>query len=215
MLFRSGILTVKLSQLSSSQIWHESRLVRVTDTIHLRDGVTPLRLVRHVRAFFQGNRYLVDALVRQVTTRVTAGPIVDLYAGGGLFGLSLLASGADQVTLVEGDPISSGDLQVNAEPYRERASVERTSVEEFLARHRSTSAATVIVDPPRTGLSREAAARILALTPARLVYVSCDVATLARDARLLLDGGYTLGPLTALDLFPNTAHVETVTVFTR
>jgi 23S rRNA (uracil1939-C5)-methyltransferase len=64
-------------------------------------------------------------------------------------------------------------------------------------------------------LSREAVTRILALTAARLVYVSCDVATLARDARILLDGGYALGPLTALDLFPNTAHVETVTVFTR
>ena len=189
---------------------------RVTDSIHVRDDVTPLRLVRHVRAFFQGNRYLVDALVRQVTTHVPEGPIVDLYAGGGLFGLSLLAAGADRVTFVEGDPISSADLQVNAEPYRDRARVERTSVEEFLARrHPFTSAATVIVDPPRTGLSREAAARILALTPARLVYVSCDVATLARDTRMLLDSGYTLGPLTALDLFPNTAHVETVTVFTR
>jgi 23S rRNA (uracil1939-C5)-methyltransferase len=47
------------------------------------------------------------------------------------------------------------------------------------------------------------------------VYVSCDVATLARDTRALLDSGYELGPVTALDLFPNTAHVETVTVFSR
>jgi 23S rRNA (uracil1939-C5)-methyltransferase len=188
---------------------------RVTDSIHVRDDVAPLSLVRHVRAFFQGNRYLVEALVHQVTTRVTEGAIVDLYAGGGLFGLSLLAAGADRVTFVEGDPIGSADLQINTEPYRDRARVERTSVEEFLARHSSTSKATLIVDPPRTGLSRESAARILTLTPARLVYVSCDVATLARDARMLLDGGYALGPLTALDLFPNTAHVETVTVFTR
>ena len=71
------------------------------------------------------------------------------------------------------------------------------------------------MDPPRTGLSRQATAGILALRPARLVYVSCDVATLARDTRTLLDSGYELGPLIGLDLFPNTAHVETVTVFTR
>jgi tRNA/tmRNA/rRNA uracil-C5-methylase (TrmA/RlmC/RlmD family) len=71
------------------------------------------------------------------------------------------------------------------------------------------------VDPPRTGLSREAAAGILALAPPRLVYVSCDVATLARDTRTLLDGGYVLGSVVGLDLFPNTAHIETVTVFTR
>jgi 23S rRNA (uracil1939-C5)-methyltransferase len=132
-----------------------------------------------------------------------------------VFGLALAAAGAERVTLVEGDPVSGADLQTNAEPFRDRVRVERSSVEGFLSRHRSSSAETVIVDPPRTGLSREAAAGILALTPARLVYVSCDVATLARDTRTLLDSGYTLGPLTALDLFPNTAHVETVTVFTR
>jgi 23S rRNA (uracil1939-C5)-methyltransferase len=53
------------------------------------------------------------------------------------------------------------------------------------------------------------------MKPARLVYVSCDVATLARDARALLDSGYALSRVTGLDLFPNTAHVETVCVFTR
>jgi hypothetical protein len=87
--------------------------------------------------------------------------------------------------------------------------VERSSVETFLAtrrslrqrRHRRSAA---------DGLSRDAVAGIIAMTPARLVYVSCDVATLARDARALIDGGYTLGSMTALDLFPNTAHVETV-----
>jgi len=132
-----------------------------------------------------------------------------------LFGLALAAAGADRVTLVEGDPVSGADLQNNAEPFQDRVRVERTSVEEFLARRRSAPAETVIVDPPRTGLSRDAVAGILALKPARLVYVSCDVATLARDTRALLDSGYELGPVTALDLFPNTAHVETVTVFTR
>jgi 23S rRNA (uracil1939-C5)-methyltransferase len=188
---------------------------RVTDIIGVGDDVKPLRLMRHVRAFFQGNRYLVDALVHQVKARATEGPIVDLYAGGGLFGLSLLAAGAERVTLVEGDPISSADLQINAEPYRDRARVERTSVEEFLARRRLESPGTVVADPPRTGLSREATAGVIALQPALLVYVSCDVATLARDARALLDGGYTLGSVAALDLFPNTAHVETVAVFSR
>jgi 23S rRNA (uracil1939-C5)-methyltransferase len=187
----------------------------VTDVIQVRDAMPELRLRRHVRAFFQGNRFLLGSLVRHVIALVPVGPVVDLYAGGGLFGLALAATGVDGVTLVEGDPVSGADLQMNAEPFRDRTRVERSSVEEFLARHRSTSVETVILDPPRTGLSRDAVAGILALEPARLVYVSCDVATLARDTRILLDGGYTLGPLTALDLFPNTAHVETVTVFTR
>ena len=187
----------------------------VTDVVQTRSDLPPLRLTRHVRAFFQGNRFLVGTLVQRVMALAGAGPVIDLYAGGGLFGLALVAAGAERVTLVEGDPVSGADLQTNAEPFRDRTRLERCSVEDFLARRRVAPAETVIVDPPRTGLSRDATAGILALEPRRLVYVSCDVATLARDTRALLDNGYTLGPLTALDLFPNTAHVETVTVFSR
>jgi 23S rRNA (uracil1939-C5)-methyltransferase len=191
---------------------------RVTDVVPLGDDAqtVSVSLTRSVRAFFQGNRFLVAALLRQVMMLVTdEGPVVDLYAGGGLFGLGLLAHGLEDVTLVESDPISSADLQANVDPYRPRARVERTSVETFLASRRSLRADTIIVDPPRTGLSRIATAGILAVRPTRLIYVSCDIATLARDARALIDGGYALGPLTCLDLFPNTAHVETVACFTR
>jgi tRNA/tmRNA/rRNA uracil-C5-methylase (TrmA/RlmC/RlmD family) len=188
---------------------------RVTDVVEVRDGVPPLRLTRDVRAFFQGNRFLLQSLVRHVVAQVTRGPVVDLYAGGGLFGLALSAAGAGDVTLVEGDRMSGADLQANAAPFRERVRVERASVEAFLAGRRTMDAATVIVDPPRTGLSRDAVTGILAMKPRQLVYVSCDVATLARDARVLADGGYELGPLIGFDLFPNTAHVETIVQFVR
>ncbi|HEX4565372.1 MAG TPA: hypothetical protein VH138_02030, partial [Vicinamibacterales bacterium] len=73
--------------------------------------------------------------------------------------------------------------------------------------------ATVIMDPPRTGLSRAALDGVLGLKPQRLVYVSCDVATLARDARVIVDAGYRIDRADAFDLFPNTPHVETVVVF--
>jgi 23S rRNA (uracil1939-C5)-methyltransferase len=190
----------------------------VTDIIPVRDGDPDgrLRLTRNVRAFFQGNRFLVESLLREVMQLVTdEGPVADLYAGGGLFGLGLLARGMEDVTLVEGDPVSIADLHANATPYRPRARVERASVETYLASRTSRRPTTIIVDPPRTGLSRDAGAGILAMKPARLVYVSCDVATLARDARSLIDGGYMLGSIAGLDLFPNTAHVETVSCFTR
>jgi 23S rRNA (uracil1939-C5)-methyltransferase len=62
-------------------------------------------------------------------------------------------------------------------------------------------------------MSREALAGIVAVRPARLVYVSCDVATLARDTRTLVDAGYSLDGLTGMDLFPNTAHVESIAAF--
>ena len=86
-----------------------------------------------MRAFFQGNRFLVRSACAARDGARTDGPVVDLYAGGGLFGLALAAAGAEDVTLVEGDPVSGADLQANAEPFRDRARVERSSVEAFLA----------------------------------------------------------------------------------
>jgi 23S rRNA (uracil1939-C5)-methyltransferase len=71
----------------------------------------------------------------------------------------------------------------------------------------------VIVDPPRTGMSRDALEGTLRLRASRLVYVSCDVATLARDARRIVDAGYAIDGMQAFDLFPNTPHVEAITVF--
>jgi len=68
---------------------------------------------------------------------------------------------------------------------------------------------------PRTGMSREALDAVVRLRAPRIVYVSCDVATLARDARRIVDAGYTLARADAFDLFPNTPHVETVVVFER
>jgi 23S rRNA (uracil1939-C5)-methyltransferase len=68
----------------------------------------------------------------------------------------------------------------------------------------------VLVDPPRTGMSREALDGLIGLKPPRVVYLSCDVATLARDCRRLADAGYRLEHIEAFDLFPNTAHIETL-----
>ncbi len=189
----------------------------VTDVLRVRDddpGST-LRVRRNVRSFFQGNRYLLERLVRHVVALVPEGPVVDLYAGVGLFGLSLAAAGARDVTLVEGDPTSGVDLVANAEPLGDRVRVRRASVEAFVAAGGATGEATFIVDPPRTGMSKEALSGIIRHSPQRIVYVSCDVATLARDTRTLLNAGYALEALTGIDLFPNTAHVESVIVLSR
>ena len=74
---------------------------------------------------------------------------------------------------------------------------------------------TVILDPPRTGVSPDAMAGVTGLAAPRVVYVSCDVATLARDARRLVEAGYRLDSIRAFDLFPETAHVESLAVFAR
>jgi tRNA/tmRNA/rRNA uracil-C5-methylase (TrmA/RlmC/RlmD family) len=191
---------------------------RVTDTIQADDDPAHrLSLGRDVRAFFQGNRFLVEQLVQRVVELVPRGPVVDLYAGVGLFGLSLAAAGWEAVTSVEGDPVAGTDLERNAEPFEGRVTAVRRSVETYLGSVKpgELSEATVIVDPPRTGISKQAIAHITRLRPQRIVYISCDVATLARDTRALHDGGYGLANLSGIDLFPNTAHVETVAVLAR
>ena len=192
----------------------------VVDTLEFPSGrpggaSAAIRLERHTRAFFQGNRYLLSMLVNRVTACVPMGPVVDLYAGVGLFAVSLAALGWPEVVAVEGDRVSAADLHSNAKSFGARLTVAYGSVEDYLRSRRAPVDATVLVDPPRTGLSTDAMAGVLGLHPARIVYVSCDPATLARDARMMVERGYRLRQLEAFDLFPNTAHVESLAVFVR
>jgi 23S rRNA (uracil1939-C5)-methyltransferase len=136
-----------------------TRQQTITDTLHVTGGgrTGALALTRSVRAFFQGNRYLLEPLVDSVAGSVGAGPAVDLYAGVGLFGLSLAAQGAESVTLVEGDRISSTDLAGNAQPFGDRVTIRRQSVESFLSHPPAAIRRThpaFVVDPPRTGMTR-------------------------------------------------------------
>jgi 23S rRNA (uracil1939-C5)-methyltransferase len=176
------------------------------------DRVHGAPLTRHARSFFQGNRYLLHTLVDHVNGLIDNGPVLDLYAGVGLFSVAANGAGKGPVTAVEGDRFAAADLKRNAAgtPITPMAG----AVETFLEHPRGRWS-TVIVDPPRTGMSKAAAAGVVALGAPRVVYVSCDIATLARDARLLLDAGYRIVSVRAFDLFPNTAHVETVIAFAR
>jgi 23S rRNA (uracil1939-C5)-methyltransferase len=172
-------------------------------------------LHRRPESFFQANRFLVPDLVTAVLDAVAPdGPVLDLYAGVGLFSIALAAVGRSDVIAVEGDRASGADLQRNASPFGERMTLALESVEDYLAR-RARDVVTVVLDPPRTGVSAEAMAGLLKLRTSRLVYVSCDAATLARDARRLLDAGYELESLRGFDLFPNTSHVEALGVFRK
>lgn len=173
-------------------------------------------LARRPESFFQANRYLVADLVTSVLDQVPAGErVLDLYAGVGLFAIALAGAGARRVTAVEGDRSSAEDLQKNARPFGDAVRVVMGSVEAHLTAKTAEPFATIVIDPPRVGVSRDVMAALVRRAAPRVVYVSCDPATMARDARRLLDGGYRLEALRAFDLFPNTPHVETVGVFVR
>jgi 23S rRNA (uracil1939-C5)-methyltransferase len=173
------------------------------------------RLGRQPASFFQGNRFLLPELVTTVLDATPSdGPVLDLYAGVGLFSVALAGTGRTRVMAVEGDKASRSDLRENAAAYPDAIRVVAGRVEDFIRRTRER-AQTVIVDPPRTGISREAMDAIAAHGADRIIYVSCDPPTMARDARRLLDAGYRLTSLRGFDLFPNTPHVESVGVFDR
>jgi 23S rRNA (uracil-5-)-methyltransferase RumA len=192
---------------------------RVTDTADALCGDSQLesagvRWTRTALSFFQGNRFLTGELLRRVVQAVRGQRVLDLYAGVGLFSVAMAAHGRN-VLAVEGDDTSVGDLELNAAAWDATLSTRQSSVEAALTTMVPETFDTVVLDPPRTGASAEAIAGVIALVPSRVVYVSCDPATLARDAALLVSGGYRLVSVEAFDLFPNTAHVETMAVFDR
>jgi 23S rRNA (uracil1939-C5)-methyltransferase len=168
-------------------------------------------------AFFQVNRWLVDALVELVTAGqqdALGGALAwDLFAGVGLFARQLTASFA-RIVAVESAPAASQALAENLKGTA--ATAVRAATLDFLRQSRkpahsdSTRPDLIIVDPPRTGLGAETCGLLAAIAAPSLVYVSCDPATLARDLRALLGSGYAIQSITLADLFPQTFHLETV-----
>ncbi len=160
-------------------------------------------------SFFQTNRFLVDALVNEVLGDEHGEEAVDLYAGVGLFTLPMAKRFA-RVQAVERGATAMRDLQFNAETANlTNVTAERAPAEEFL-RGLQTAPGWMAADPPRAGLGKEATAELLRLRPQRLTIVSCDPATLARDLKVLLAGGYAISRISLVDLFPQTYHFETV-----
>ena len=188
----------------------------VSDSVStlLEDSGVPGQIDHHATSFYQSNRYLLPTLVSAVHRRVR-GSVLDLYAGVGLFSVTLAARGAEPVTAVERDRSAVADLRSNAATVSDCLTVEPVAVEDYLGRLSRVDAETVIVDPPRVGLSRPVVDRLGALGVRRLVYVSCDVATFARDVRRFIDQGYALHDVEAFDMFPNTAHIELIATLTR
>jgi 23S rRNA (uracil1939-C5)-methyltransferase len=163
-------------------------------------------------SFFQTNRFLVDALVNEVMGEEAGEDAVDLYAGVGLFTLPM-AKRFQRVDAVERGATAIRDLEFNAETAKlTNVTVKRTAAEEFL-RELETAPAWIVADPPRAGLGKDATTELLRLKPRRLTVVSCDPATLARDLKVLVAGGYAIKRISLVDLFPQTYHFETVVRF--
>ena len=158
-------------------------------------------------SFFQTNRYLSEKLVSLVTANYAGKNALDLFAGTGLFSLPL-ANKFARVTSVEASPFSGADLRANAEGRTIKA-VERDTAS-FIDSTATQAYDLVVVDPPRAGLGERTTRKLARLKTPRIVYVSCDPSTLARDLRVLTESEFRVQQANLVDLFPQTFHMESV-----
>jgi 23S rRNA (uracil1939-C5)-methyltransferase len=160
-------------------------------------------------SFFQTNRFLIDPLVNEVLGEERGEEAVDLYAGVGLFTLPM-AKRFRRVQGVERGGTALRDLEFNASTASlSNVTAHRALAEEFLQQMQAAPE-WIVADPPRAGLGNELTTELLRLKPRRLTIVSCDPTTLARDLKKLLAGGFRIGRMALVDLFPQTYHFETV-----
>ena len=183
--------------------------------IHYDVGGTRYR-VGHL-SFFQVNRFLLEELLRAVVADEQGALALDLFAGVGLFTLPL-AQRFERIVGVESNLAAARDLQANVEAHFDKgggaAQWVNRDVGAFLADWRDTPD-LVVLDPARAGVPAAALGRLAQLAPARITYLSCDPATLARDLAALTGaaggaGGYELTEVDLFDVFPQTYHIESL-----
>jgi tRNA/tmRNA/rRNA uracil-C5-methylase (TrmA/RlmC/RlmD family) len=165
--------------------------------------------------FFQANKFLLSELIDIATGDAHGNLAFDLYCGVGLFTLPL-ARRFENVIAVEEHRAAVRFAKKNvANAQLDNVKIVDKSVERFLAHHSGQTSDFILIDPPRAGAEKNVIASIAALKPTQISYVSCEPSILARDLRIFLDSGYEIEKITALDMFPQTHHVETVVRMNR
>ncbi len=178
-----------------------------TELSHSAAGET---FIYSARAFFQANQDLIPDLINEAIGDLAGGTAYDLYSGVGLFTLPL-ARRFEKVVSVEESPNAAEFARRNIENTRlTNVDFVQSSVAAYLRDNLETKVDLLLLDPPRSGTEKWTIPSIIKLRPQNISYVSCEPSILARDLKVLLEAGYTLGKVTAIDLFPQTHHVETI-----
>lgn len=209
-------------------VWADDTQGEPTD-VFLGEGKPPdiTRIVKEKRlnvpgrGFFQANRFLLEKLIEEALSlaALTGGETVfDLYSGAGLFAL-FLGEKAGRLFCVEGDSEAVRCARINMDRYGlAEAKCYPGNVSSILNGHfagRLMKADVALLDPPRDGCGGKVIDALSALHPKRLVYISCNPATQARDIKGFLEKGYTLELIQPIDMFPQTPHVESIALLTR
>ncbi|PWG04456.1 23S rRNA (uracil(1939)-C(5))-methyltransferase RlmD [Polaribacter aquimarinus] len=179
-----------------------------------------------MKSFFQTNPKSAEKLYTKVVdyvledkSKVDNTVVMDLFCGTGTIG-QIVASKSDNAKIVGVDIVASAieDAKENAK----RNGIDglkfyAADVGKFLTQHPQyqNKIKTIILDPARAGIMPKTLQKIINLNPDRMVYVSCNPATQARDTELLREAGYTIKKISLVDQFPHTAHIETVVLFEK
>ena len=166
-------------------------------------------------AFFQVNSRQAERLIELIVARVRAVEprlVVDAYSGVGTFAVALAQVVPDVVTIEE-STAAADDAAVNLAPYPNVRRIVGSVEDELPELH--PPADVMVLDPPRAGLQPAIVEALLESRVRRVVYVSCDPATLARDLRRFVDGGLALTEVQPIDIFPQTQHIECISTLDR
>lgn len=175
----------------------------------LRDQLLARPFIYDADSFFQVNIPVFEAALRRIQEHGAADALVDMYAGVGSIGLSVAAKA---VELVELDPATAAMARINAASSATRAEVVEAPSEKAL--DYIVADKTVIFDPPRAGLHDKVVERTMAVRPPKVIYLSCNPATQARDLAGLQEA-YDVTYFEAFNFFPHTPHIETLAVLIR
>ncbi len=166
-------------------------------------------------SFFQVNTVMAEKMTQYLSTRLPVSlstVLLDIYCGVGLFS-AFLAPKCGRVIGIESSESACEDFAVNLDEFDNVELYEGDAGE--VIPHLEAGPDIVLVDPPRAGLDKAVVDGILKMSPHLIAYVSCDPSTLARDAARLINGGYKLREVTPFDLFPQTYHIESISLFER
>jgi 23S rRNA (uracil1939-C5)-methyltransferase len=193
--------------------------IRIHGRSHVRETVGGLNYLISPSAFFQTN-VLAAAVLQQCVIESLSGAasVLDLYCGSGLFGLPLAAAGT-RVTGIDENRQAIRDAEANLRLNRipdSRVRLIAARTEEALMKLRRERWDAVILDPPRQGCPKPVLTSVFErIAPPRAVYVSCNPDTLAVELPVILDAGYRVERIEAVDMFPHTDHIETVVRLAR
>jgi 23S rRNA (uracil1939-C5)-methyltransferase len=166
-------------------------------------------------SFFQVNTAMAEKMVQHLLANLPVSQsttLLDVYCGVGLFS-AFFAPRCGRMIGIESSESSCEDFDVNLDEF-DNVELYEGFAEEIL-QHLEIQTDIVLVDPPRAGVDKQVIDGIFNLNPQMIAYVSCDPSTLARDAARLINGGYKLKEVTPFDLFPQTYHIESISIFER